>query len=152
MEVELPPTALIGTWRLERTVHDRLAGTRFEVVGTTTLARVSDGHVSWHESGTMTSVFGTVPVSRQLAVVAGASGEWFVRFADGRDFHPWRVGVPVVHHCAPDTYRGLITVDSDVAATWSVVWDASGPEKDYRMESRLSGSVNSALVPQGGGE
>ncbi|MFZ7088399.1 DUF6314 family protein [Curtobacterium sp. RRHDQ10] len=133
------PTDVLGRWMLARTVVDRAAGETRSVVGTTTLTLVDPDRVRWEESGTMTWPGGSVPVSRTLFVTAERTGErtagWMVRFADGRAFHPWRPGAEVVHDCAPDTYRGF--VDGSPAA-WSVVWQATGPAKDYRMESRLT--------------
>ena len=74
----------------------------------------------------------SVPVSRTLHVVLEDDG-WFVRFEDGRPFHPWAIGHQVDHPCAPDRYRGLIEVVRQPGRTWTVTWDAIGPEKDYRM-------------------
>jgi hypothetical protein len=133
------PTDVLGEWTLARTVLDRAAGETRSVTGTTTLTLVRPGQVRWEESGTMTWAGGSVPVSRTLLVTAehtdeGAE-EWTVRFADGAAFHPWRPGTEVVHDCAPDVYRGC--VDGSPAA-WSVVWEATGPAKDYRMASHLT--------------
>jgi hypothetical protein len=133
----LAPTGLLGDWRLERTVHDRRDGARYDVTGTTRLTLVEDDHVRWTESGTMSGPTGEVPVSRTLDVVRGASGAWAVRFGDGREFHPWLVGSAFVHDCAPDVYRGSIDVEDD-RGSWTVVWEASGPQKDYRMVSTLT--------------
>ncbi|KQO62806.1 DUF6314 family protein [Curtobacterium sp. Leaf261] len=129
------PTDVLGAWTLARTVVDRTAGDTRVVAGTTTLTSVHDGRVLWEESGTMTWSGGSVPVSRTLVVTDEGADGWMVRFADGREFHPWRPGTEVVHDCAPDVYRGF--VDGSPAA-WSVVWEATGPAKDYRMESRLT--------------
>jgi hypothetical protein len=130
----MSPLELLGPWRLERTVLDRRDGTVRRVSGTTTLTLRTEGTVDWTESGTMTWTGGSVPVSRSLTIERDGTS-WVVRFADGRDFHPWRPGVEVVHDCAPDTYRGFVTGSP---AAWDVVWEASGPTKDYRMASRLT--------------
>jgi hypothetical protein len=131
------PTDLLGTWTLSRVVDDRRSGERRDVVGTAELTEVAPGRVRWAETGTMTWPGHTVPVGRTLFVVLEDDG-WFVRFEDGRAFHPWAVGRRVEHPCAPDHYSGLIEVGpepvgSEPVGSWTVTWDAVGPEKDYRM-------------------
>ena len=73
-----------------------------------------------------------MPVSRTLFVDRGDDG-WFVHFSDGRPFHPWAIGETVTHPCAPDTYTGRIDGTGDPVTRWDVVWQATGPEKDYLM-------------------
>ena len=131
----MDPTDLIGTWSLTRTVDDHRAGERRDVVGTAELTEVGSGRVRWAESGTMTWPGHAVPVSRTLYVVLEDDG-WFVRFEDGRPFHPWAVGHQVDHPCAPDHYRGLIETVGEPVTSWTVTWDAAGPDKDYRMVTR----------------
>lgn len=135
------PLDLLGTWVLDRSVDDRRTGEHHTVTGTTTLAAVDDAHVAWTEAGTMTTADGrSFPVERRLDVVRGPDGTWRVLFADGREFHAWAPGETVVHACAPDVYRGEVRVDDAGAGAvaWSVLWDATGPAKDYRMVSRLT--------------
>jgi len=129
------PTELLGTWALTRVVDDRLAGERRHVRGTATLVRETPDRVRWSEEGTMTWGGRSVPVSRTL-YVERAGGEWAVHFADGRLFHPWEVGRPVQHPCAPDHYRGLVVTDGEPVSSWTVEWQASGPEKDYVMTTQ----------------
>lgn len=130
----LLPTDLLGGWRLDRLIDDRLSGQRRLVVGTSRLE--PDGaDVRWTEEGTMRWPGGESPVARTLLVTAEADGGWMVRFADRRGFHAWSPGRQVEHECAPDLYRGSITGDRDA---WTVVWEARGPAKDYRIESRLT--------------
>jgi len=131
------PVDLLGTWTLTRVVDDHLAGERRDVVGTAELSSVEDGRVRWTETGTMTWADHAVPVSRTLYVVREEGG-WFVRFEDGRPFHPWAVGHRVDHPCAPDHYRGLIETNGEPVESWTVTWDAVGPEKDYRMVTRYA--------------
>jgi hypothetical protein len=133
MSVE--PTDLLGSWTLTRTIEDRLAGERRDVRGTATLELESPDRVRWSEAGTMTWAGHAVPVSRTL-LVERVEGAWFVRFSDGRPFHPWAVGERVEHPCAPDHYTGLIEVEAD---RWTVEWRAVGPEKDYMMVTVHSG-------------
>jgi hypothetical protein len=145
--VDLAPTDLLGTWRLEREVDDRLAGERRAVTGTTVLELVDPGRVRWHEEGVMRWSGHEVPVQRTLWVVRGPDG-WTVRFEDDRPFHRWAVGEPVEHPCAPDHYTGLIEADPADAgptagptaggpASWRVEWRARGPQKDYVMRTVL---------------
>jgi hypothetical protein len=126
------PTDLLGTWELTRVVYDHRAGDRREVVGTAELTEMSPGRVRWAEAGTMSWPGHAVPVSRTLYVDLEDDG-WWVHFEDGRPFHPWSTGRQVEHPCAPDHYRGLIETAGDPVESWTVTWDASGPEKDYRM-------------------
>lgn len=124
--------ALLGTWSLTRVVHDRRTGERHDVTGTLTLTAESARRVRWVEAGTMSWPGHEVPVERTLYADLEDDG-WVVRFADGRVFHPWTVGARVDHACAPDHYRGLVEVAGDPVEAWTVTWDATGPQKDYRM-------------------
>ena len=137
--VDLAPTDLLGTWRLHREVEDRLAGEHRTVAGTSVLELVEPGRVRWHEEGFMRWPGHDVPVQRTLWVVREDDG-WAVRFEDGRPFHPWAVGQPVEHPCAPDHYTGLIEVDGTDGCgptSWRVEWRARGPQKDYVMRTVL---------------
>lgn len=130
----LAPTDLLGAWTLARVVVDRRSGERREVVGTATLVAESAERVRWSETGTMTWPGHEVEVQRTLYVDRHGEG-WLVRFEDGRPFHAWAVGAEVEHACAPDHYRGRIDPPSGAPRSWTVVWEAEGPQKDYRMES-----------------
>jgi hypothetical protein len=133
------PADLIGTWDLARRIVDRAAdgvATRFgRVVGTLTLAADGDD-VTWCEAGTLTWGGQRLPVARRLLVRRHVDG-WTVCFDDGRPFHPWSPGTPVVHMCRPDTYRGLVDVAAD-RATLRVCWDVVGPAKDRRLFTRCT--------------
>ena len=136
------PTDLLGSWALVREVDDRLAGERRDVVGTATLALETPDRVRWHEEGTMTWPGHVVPVTRTLyidRIVDRNESEWDVSFEDGRPFHPWTVGEPVDHPCGRDHYHGLLATNGDPATHWTVVWDVSGPAKDYVMKTSLTG-------------
>jgi hypothetical protein len=128
------PTDLLGTWALTRVVEDRRTGEQRAVAGTAVLAAEGADRVRWSEAGTMTWPGHAVSVQRTLFVVRVGDG-WHVRFEDGRPFHPWSVGATVDHPCEPDHYRGLIEVTGAPVVSWHVTWDATGPEKDYRMRS-----------------
>ena len=129
------PIDLIGTWRLARTIDDRLTGQISTVEGLTVLSRELDGRVRWHESGTLTNGDQQLSVFRTLFVEFRDAG-WFVTFEDGRDFHPWQPGNHVTHPCGDDTYSGLIELASP--SEWVVTWHSRGPSKDYTMVSTLT--------------
>jgi hypothetical protein len=127
------PSALVGTWQLSRVIEDHLVGGVSHVDGFLDLTQETADLVLWQEQGTWRRTDGDMAVSRELRVERADDG-WWVRFEDGRDFHPWRPGAQVVHDCAPDTYRGHLT---GTAERWSIVWEATGPRKDYRMTTTL---------------
>jgi hypothetical protein len=129
----LAPTALLGSWRFERTIDDRLAGRRTRVDGTATLSSDGAGRIRWSENGVMHGPGGDVPVSQTRLVAQDPAGAWQVLFSDGRPFHDWRPGAVVAHDCAPDDYRGLIARSPD--GGWTMRWAASGPEKDYVIDT-----------------
>ncbi len=128
------PLDLLGTWQFERTIEDRL-GPRRRVTGATMLEVIDDGRVRWSETGTMTWDGGETPVFRTLFVEQRADA-WRVTFENGRDFHPWSVGIDVVHPCGADTYDGRVEVFGPAA--WTVIWRVSGPAKDYTMTTHLT--------------
>ncbi len=140
------PLDLLGSWRLERIIEDRLADAELRVVGTTVLHPADERakeRVRWHEQGLLTRTDGAgspCEVHRTLYVVppdeAAPAGPWWVRFDDGRPFHPWSPGLEVEHPCGHDLYRGLVEVDGPDA--WRVTWHCTGPAKDYTMRSRLT--------------
>ena len=132
------PLVLLGRWHLDRVIDDRLAGERVVVDAEACLDRSGDGRVRWHEEGLLRrpSQPGAASVFRTLWVEPPHDDEpaWWVTFEDGRRFHPWSPGTQVEHPCAPDVYRGLVEV-VDPDRTWSVVWQARGPRKDYTITS-----------------
>lgn len=128
------PSVLVGTWHFSRVIEDRLLGAVSEVEGELELTRYPPDGLGWEERGTWHRAEGDVHVQRALRLER-VGEQWWVRFEDGRDFHPWRPGEQVVHACAPDTYRGRV---SGTTSAWTVVWEASGPQKDYRMTTRLT--------------
>ena len=135
------PTDLLGTWRLDRRIIDRDGPQRRfgRVQGTLTLTVRDDGVVDWREQGELAWNGQLLAVSRTLHVVRTGTG-WTVHFDDGREFHPWRPGAPVVHPCRADTYCGLVSVDPD-RARLRVVWDVTGPAKDRRLFTRCTRTV-----------
>jgi hypothetical protein len=89
--------------------------------------------LDWVEEGTLTWGEHRGPATRNLLLRKETDG-WWVQFADGRPFHPWRIGEPVEHPCGADRYRGLIGADGD---RMRIRWDVRGPYKDLRIDSRL---------------
>ncbi len=96
--------------------------------GTAVIERDEDGY-SWRETGTVSWDGRSAPAFRNLALRI-EEGRWWMTFADGRPFHPWRLDEPVVHPCAADTYRGRLTLDGD---RLRVLWDVTGPTKQHRI-------------------
>jgi hypothetical protein len=127
------PRALLGTWVLRREIEDRRGADSGHLEGTLELAE--DGErVRWEETLVWRRDGVAVDVRRGLWLEQHA-GQWQVLFEDGRPFHRWSPGAEVVHDCAPDTYRGTVTATDD---GWRVVWQVSGPAKDYTMVSDLT--------------
>jgi len=128
----LDPPALLGRWRLERTMLDRSTGQRGAATGTLSLTPGGDG-IAWAERGTLDWQGCTYAFTRDYRLVRDADG-WWMRFADGRPFHPWTPGEWVTHPCGADRYRGLVTSDGD---TWTIQWDVRGPAKSQLIVTAL---------------
>jgi hypothetical protein len=128
----LSPAELLGSWRLERLVADRLTGAFGHMAGTLTLTETAAG-IRWYEQGAFDFGGRTFESSRELLLRADAGGGWTMCFADGREFHPWRPGRVVEHPCRADTYRGLVDVTPTRLRT---LWDVTGPAKDQRLVTR----------------
>jgi Family of unknown function (DUF6314) len=125
--------SLVGRWELRRRVADRATGGHGTVLGELTLAPDGEGF-SWAEVGVLRWAGAAArPVSRTYLLRERAGG-WWVEFADGRPFHPWRPGEWVTHPCGADVYTGLVTVDGDRIRT---LWDVRGPGKHQRLVTRL---------------
>jgi hypothetical protein len=102
------------------------------VAGELVIAVDADG-LRWDESGTLRWDGGRYRVSRSYLL--RADDGWWVRFTDGRPFHPWRPGETVTHPCRADVYTGLVAVDGDRMRT---CWDVRGPAKDQRLVTRFA--------------
>jgi hypothetical protein len=124
---------LLGRWQLRRRVADRRTGQQGTVAGDLVVAAAGDS-LRWQESGVLRWGGAERPVTRTYLLRERADG-WWVLFADGREFHPWRPGEWVTHPCRADLYTGLVTVDSDRIRT---CWDVRGPGKDQRLVTRFS--------------
>ena len=130
------PATLLGSWRLDRVIDDRLSGLTSHIEGRLSLAPFSPDRIRWEEQGRWHQPGGDVDVRRGLWLVRDReTGAWWVRFEDDREFHPWAPDEHVVHPCGADTYRGIVSGTPD---QWTVRWDVTGPRKDYVMTTRLS--------------
>ena len=132
------PTDLVGDWDFVRRIVDRDASRRQfgHVAGTLTFALDDDDGdaVTWRERGTLMWNGQQLAVYRDLRIVRRAGG-WMVCFDDGREFHPWQPGTPVVHPCRADTYRGVVAIGPGDERL-RVLWDVTGPDKDRRLFTR----------------
>ncbi|MBV8573864.1 MAG: hypothetical protein JOZ58_02335 [Acetobacteraceae bacterium] len=141
--IPVPDLALFlaGPWRIARRIADRRLGTTGRLTGVARFTPEAGG-LRYVESGLL--VFGgfSGPASRTLWFAFERNGVADVRFADGRPFH--RVDLSsgvahVVHHCAPDRYRGRYKVrDRD---RWQLTWFVEGPRKQICMGTRFIRSV-----------
>jgi uncharacterized protein DUF6314 len=123
------PEQLVGAWRLNRRMTDRRTGQIGCFHGVLTIT----DSMQWIEEGSMTWGDYHGPATRNL-LLRKENGDWWMHFADGRPFHPWRIDEPVDHPCGEDRYRGLISLDRD---RMRIRWDVLGPHKDLRIDSRL---------------
>jgi hypothetical protein len=112
---------------------DRLLGLSGSFTGTAVI-EPDDGGYTWRETGTVTWDGRSVAAFRNLAL-RREDGRWWMTFADGRPFHPWLLDEPVIHPCAADTYRGVITRPGEDELT--ITWLVDGPAKDQLIESIL---------------
>ena len=124
---------LLGSWWFDRRLLDRRADLAGCVHGTLTITPDGDG-LRWHESGEMTWAGRTFPATRTLRASCRGK-EWWLDFADGRPFHPWRPGEWVTHPCAADTYRGRVEIGNE--DRWRITWEVTGPAKDQLLITRL---------------
>ena len=122
------PGDLTGGWRFHRRLRDTRTGEFGRARGWLT---VDDVHCSWIEVGELEWGGRSVPITRTMGFTR-MDGEWWMTFADGRAFHPWRPGVSVEHPCGGDVYRGLLAVSADGCAV-RIGWDVRGPDKDQRI-------------------
>ena len=134
------PRTVVGVWQLSRTITDRRLGQDSHLSGTLTLSEGEEGRLRWEERAVWPRPDGPVDVRRGLWLVL-REREWRVLFEDGSLFHAWSPGSRVVHDCAPDTYVGTVTGTTE---HWTVVWEVSGPQKDYRMVTELTRRVSGA--------
>ena len=131
----IEPTALLGDWRLSRTLTDRRSGLSGTVRGLLTL-RSERGQIAWSEQGTLLWNGSRLSVSRSYRLVRAEAEGWWLYFPDGRPFHAWMPGQWVDHPCGEDSYRGLITINGP--DQWRTLWEVDGPDKAQRITTWLS--------------
>lgn len=128
------PDELVGEWTIDREVSDLRAGIVGAFTGTL-LVTADEAGYRWYESGTLHWGDYTGPAERAL-LLRRHEGSWWMCFADGGLFHPWRVDVEVVHPCAADLYRGRIEPNGPDGFT--LTWDVTGPHKRQLIVSRMT--------------
>ena len=126
------PRSLVGTWQLDRQLLDRRTGATGCFHGELSIAPASEA-LTWSESGELHWLGHTSQAYRELLLRPDDDG-WWMHFADGRRFHPWRLDEPVTHPCGRDSYTGLITATPD---RLRIVWRVTGPAKDQEIHTRL---------------
>lgn len=124
----------LGTWRVERSIEDRLGPPgRFE--GLARLLPEGDG-LRYREEGRLTLGDGPAMAAHRDYLWRGAGDRIEVAFADGRPFHaflPAGRAPGTDHPCGRDLYR--VTYDLTAWPRWTAEWTVTGPAKDYRMLS-----------------
>jgi hypothetical protein len=146
------PRSLRGEWQLDRTMYDHLSGVHGTAHGVLEISESPSAHrtgtfngctqllaLAFHEHGVLNWQGRSTDFFRDniLRPVNPASEpkDWWMFFADGRAFHPWRPGTIVAHPCAADEYRGLIelTAPQRFETTWYVL----GPSKHHTYRTRF---------------
>ena len=130
-------SGLVGHWRLDRQIADRVGGGSGHLTGRAEFAPgTGPEELVYLEEGTLR--LGSGPAlratrrylwRREGALVA-------VDFGDGRPFHRFdaAAALPAARHdCAPDLYR--VTYDFSAWPCWRSHWAVTGPRKDYTMIS-----------------
>ncbi|MBD8704615.1 DUF6314 family protein [Frigoribacterium sp. CFBP 13712] len=130
---------LLGRWRVERRIVDRLVGDETVFTGTATVepaGAAPDRPASYVEEGEVVRGSHRASAARRLTYHPLADGSLDVRFADGRHFVDLdlRTGAWEARHpCAPDDYL----VETRVLTPTSFVerWTVRGPAKSYDAET-----------------
>jgi len=132
------PALVRGEWSIDRDVADLRTGQTGGFTGTLCVTADGTGY-SWSEQGELTwgEYTGT---ARRLLRLARHDDGWWMCFADGRLFHPWRPGGNVVHRCVADLYRGTIAIEGPDPDCFEITWDVTGPAKRQRIVSRMTRS------------
>ncbi|MEM7732123.1 MAG: DUF6314 family protein [Pseudomonadota bacterium] len=126
-----------GTWRVTRTIDDRLGPPgRFE--GTTCLTPDAHG-LHYIETGQLT--LGDGPsFQADRSYLWRADGRLIhILFSDDRPFHrfdPNAGGAGERHLCAPDIYD--VIYEFSQWPHWTTIWTVTGPRKDYVMTTEFS--------------
>lgn len=127
-----------GKWRLERHIHDHLAGVEGTLAGEAVFAPVAGG-LAYAETGTLRYA-GQAPLRAERRYHwAERAGRVVVFFEDCRPFHDFPLGAVTAeaHHlCAPDSYA--VHYDFTGFPDWQATWRATGPRKRNVMISRYT--------------
>ncbi len=122
------PTELAGAWSFQRRLADFRNGRFGSAAGTLT---VDAARSVWTEAGELTWAGRGASISRTMGFTR-IGNECWMTFADGRPFHPWRLGQVVEHICRADVYRGRLVLDRD-GTRLRIGWDVIGPAKHERI-------------------
>jgi hypothetical protein len=128
---QILPGDLSGNWTFRRRLGDLVTGQFGSARGT---LEVDAGRRSWAEQGRLDWNGRRAAVTRTMRFLP-VDGEWWMTFADGRPFHPWRLGEVLEHRCRADVYRGVLAVD-DGPGRLRICWDVVGPGKHQRIVTR----------------
>jgi hypothetical protein len=138
---------LLGTWRVERALHDDGLGDG-TFTGEATFTREDGGVVRWVETGRLVLGRYDGPAARTLEIVPDGAGLQ-VRFADGRPFHRLDLHdghCALDHPCGDDRYRGEFLVRGPDA--FAIDWQVSGPAKAQRLSGRYERAARPTSAPR----
>ncbi|MEO0752522.1 MAG: DUF6314 family protein [Pseudomonadota bacterium] len=126
-----------GTWRITRTIDDRLGPPgRFE--GNAHFAPDAHG-LHYSETGQLTLGDGPSFQATRTYLWRADGPLIEVLFPDQRPFHrfdPNTGGAGERHHCDPDIYD--VIYDFSDWPNWTTTWDVTGPRKDYTMRTTFT--------------
>jgi hypothetical protein len=143
--VQVPDTLdyLLGSWRVERRIEDRLSSLTGLFAGSATVTAAPGPPddpkpsteaplVYYSEVGTLRWDGHDIPSGRILVVTPSESGRAVLRFPDGRHFVDIDLrygGCDARHVCGDDVYVIELTVHSQ--CLYEESWRVRGPRKDY---------------------
>ncbi len=141
--MSLTHDAFLGTWIIERVIHDNLSGTDSLFSGTASITRNFEGSAlqgAWlyHEEGRM-RIPGLPPMTAERRYLwQPQEGGFACYFEDARPFHRMSVGALTQsdHWCDPDQYD--VSYEFGNWPAWASVWTVKGPRKDYDMRSEFT--------------
>lgn len=126
----LAPPQLVGTWLLERQIHDFHHNRHGYASGIAEMNLAPDGSVAWLEYGDLKYDERVTQFRRLLELRQDSDDEWGVWFENGTWFHDWSA-TDFVHTCSPDRYAGRVRISSE--SSWTLTWQVSGPSKEYTL-------------------
>lgn len=126
---------LLGQWRLEREVDDRLTGQVVTLVGTASFTP-SDRGLLQRDAGQLCLPDGQRIEAAQSYIWRFGTHKAWVDYADGRPFIALSAPfgeVDSAHLCGDDYYN--VRFDFRAPRRWTSVWQVQGPRKNYVMQS-----------------